>query len=232
MTTDLKPIRTDSSTYVRVSRAAGLLGLLFLVIGLPEGGTPFFSQPSQHELVSWVRHHPTALYVEGWFTVLEIVLVAAVIGTLLWRTGRRGLWTGIAALALAGNVAVDMVWGGSYFALAKLGEVGAGKDAIVAMFYVVQEFTFNDGFLFGIAMLVAGTLSVRTRTLPVPLGWFTVAVGAFHVVSVPLQIALTHTVEGLTGPASAVLFLVWLLAISLLLLIRPAWGPARRTNEG
>jgi hypothetical protein len=155
-----------------------------------------------------------------------MLLVAGFLGVLMWRTGSRGWTAGAVALLLAANVGVDLVWGGTYYALAKAGQMHVGDSGILALFYLAQELTFTDGFLFGIAMVVVFTTAWRTRTLPWPLAGFGLVVGAFHVVATPLQVAISRTVEGVTGPVSAVLFLVWLLATSLALLVRP--GDPRR----
>lgn len=220
---------SDSATYRRLSRGAGLLGLLVLTINIPDQG-PFFSDDSPAQIARWVQTHPTALYVEGLTTGLTMLLVAGLLGVLMWRTGRRGWPAGVVGLLLAANVGVDMVWGGAYYTLAKAGQMHVGDSGILSLFYLAQELTFTDGFLFGIAMVVIFLTVLRTRTLPVPLAWLGLLVGAFHVVATPLQVAISHTVEGATGPASAVLFLVWLLATSLALLISP--GRAPRAADG
>lgn len=50
------------------------------------------------------------------------------------------------------------------------------------------------------------------------------------MVAHPSSVALTGTVEGVSGPVSAVSFVFWVLATTVTLLVRP--GPCSRTRRG
>lgn len=215
----------DDPTYRRTSRIAGVIGLALLALVLVQTGGPFFTAASRAEIAGWVRRHPTALYVEGLRTWLMILLVAGLMATLLWRTGRRGLAVPVVYGFLAADIAVDMVWAGSYYGLARAGQMHASDGGLVTLFAVVQELTFTDGICFGAALLVVSLLALRTRTLPRPIAWLGVVCAAVHLLGVPVQLALTGTVEGVTGPLSAATFTFWLLATTITLLAGPGRAP-------
>jgi hypothetical protein len=214
-----------SPTYRRTSRAAGVIGLALLALVVIQTGGPFFTDASRAEIVGWVRRHPTALYLEGLRTWVMILLVAAFIATLLWRTGRRGLAVPVVYAFLTANLAVDMVWAGTYYGLARAGQMHAPGGGLLTLFAVVQELTFTDGIWFGAALLVVSVLALRTRTLPRPIAWLGVLCALVHVLGLPVQVALTGTVEGVSGPVSAVSFVFWVLATTVTLLVRPGRAP-------
>jgi hypothetical protein len=60
--------------------------------------------------------------------------------------------------------------------------------------------------------------------LPWPIVWLGFIVGGFHLVSLPVQLAISPIADGMTGPISVVLALVWILAAAVVLLIKPVWG--------
>jgi hypothetical protein len=66
--------------------------------------------------------------------------------------------------------------------------------------------------------------AVRSRSLPWPIVWLGFIVGGFHLVSLPVQLAISPIADGMTGPISVVLALVWILAAAVVLLIKPVWG--------
>ena len=214
-----------SPTYRRTSRTAGVIGLALLALVFVQTGGPFFTDASHGEIVGWVRRHPTALYLEGLRTWVMILLVAAFIATLLWRTGRRGLAVPVVYGFLTANLAVDMVWAGAYYGLARAGQMHAPSGGLLTLFAVVQELTFTDGIWFGAALLVVSVLALRTRALPRPIAWLGVLCALVHVLGLPVQLALTGTVEGVSGPVSAVSFVFWVLATTVTLLVRPGRAP-------
>jgi hypothetical protein len=44
-------------------------------------------------------------------------------------------------------------------------------------------------------------------------------------VEIPIQLALTGTATGVTGPIGVVIGLLWLLVVGVTLVIKPVWGP-------
>ena len=49
-------------------------------------------------------------------------------------------------------------------------------------------------------------------------------VGVYHIVSGPVQLAISHSPAGATGPVGVVLLLVWILAVAAVMLIKPVWS--------
>ena len=216
---------THPDTVTRVSRYAGLVGLVFLVFAFLSQNPPFYSDASNSKMLSWVHAHPTALYVEGVRTGTMMVLMVAFLATLMWRTGLRDpLRSGVWAL-LGASTAIDMVWMGIYDALAFAAQHGIGDSAVLALATLTEQMTFTDGFLWGIAVLIICAAALRTRTLPAPVAWLGVVTGVFKVLEPALQVAVNKTSEGFTGPLGTVLLVFWVLAASLTLVIRP--GSAR-----
>jgi hypothetical protein len=94
----------------------------------------------------------------------------------------------------------------------------------MALFSLVRQMTFADGFLFGISALVASGLCLHTSALPRLVAWLGVLVGVVKLVELPVQLVATGTPDGVTGPIGTVLLLVWVLATSVTLLVRPRRG--------
>jgi hypothetical protein len=212
---------TNSATVRRVSRLGGVIGLVFLVLVIPDNNPPFYEDVSNSKILSWVHAHQTALYVEGQRTGLMMVLIVAFLGILLWRTNlpaplRSGVWA-----LLGASMAIDMAWAGAYYGLAFADHNDIGDSGVLALASITEQMTFTDGFLWGIAVLVISLATLRTRILPAPVSWLGILTGLVHVFGVGVQIAVTHTTEGVSGPLSALTLFFWVLAASLSLTIRP-----------
>ena len=220
-------------TVRRYSRLAGVVGLVFLVLTIPDLNPPFYEDASSTEMLSWVHRHHTSLYVEGQRTGIMMVLIVVFLGTLLWRSGLRGpVRSGVWAL-LGASMAIDMVWAGAYYGLAFADKNDVGDSGVLALASLTEQMTFTDGFLWGIAVLVISVATLRTRSLPTPIAWLGVLTGAVHVLGVGVQIAVTQTTEGFTGPLSVVTLMFWVLAAALSLVIRPgAPGEEAQQSSG
>jgi hypothetical protein len=135
--------------------------------------------------------------------------------------------TGALARAMHVSVAVFMalgwVKGGITWALADTAEQGGSDAGVVALFKLVHAMTFTDGFCFAIALSCLSALILHTRMLPSPIAWLGFVVALSHFLAIPAQL-ITGTVGGITGPISVVFALLWLVAMCLLLLVRPVWG--------
>ena len=164
----------DSST---TSRLAGIGGILFVVTAFLGLGGPYFDDPSNEEILSWVRANPVGLCVQGLQIGVGLTLIAALIAQLVLRSGRRGPLAIVAIATIAADLAVDWVSAAVNFALADSGKRAGADDAVLALFSLAKEMTFADGFLFGLAVTAVSALSLRARSLPAPLAWLGVGVG-------------------------------------------------------
>lgn len=203
------------------SRTAGLAGLAFIATGFLGLSGPYFDNPGNDEILSWVHAHPGTICVEAMQAGMGPVLVAVVVAGLVVRAGWRTPLAVAALLAMAAMIAVDWVVAGLDFALADAGRRDGADQAVIALFTVSKDMTFADGFLFGIASLSVSALCLRRRALPTVLAWLGIVVGVFHLLELPVQIAATQRPDGVAGPIGVVLGLAWLLATSVVLLVRP-----------
>ena len=121
-------------------------------------------------------------------------------------------------------MAIGWVAAGIYYALADAAGRQQATGGIVALFSLTRSMTYTDGFVTGLAVLALSLLQFRPHALPRPLIWLGVLVGAYHLVSGPIQLAINHSPAGATGPVGVVLFLIWVLAVSAVMLIKPVWN--------
>lgn len=220
------PVLADHSTArssdPRIGRAAGAIGvvLLLLVVFTIDGG-PMFTDASNAEIVRWVHGHETGLYVSAYLEGLAMFLNAALLGLLLWRARVVGTMAAIAYGLIGASLAIDMVNVGAQYALGKGVDRGLGDGTLLGLFTFVEQLTFTDGALWGLAIAIASIASLRARTLPRPICWLGLVVAVLHVFGIPVQLLWTGTAEGGMGPISTTALLLWWLATSLSLLIRP-----------
>lgn len=220
------PVLADHSTArssdPRIGRAAGAIGvvLLLLVVFTIDGG-PMFTDASNAEIVRWVHGHETGLYVSAYLEGLAMFLNAALLGLLLWRTRVVGTMVAIAYGLIGASLAIDMVNVGAQYALGKGVDRGLGDGTLLGLFTFVEQLTFTDAALWGLAIAIASIASLRARTLLRPICWLGLVVAVLHVLGIPVQLLWTGTAEGGMGPISTTALLIWWLATSLSLLIRP-----------
>lgn len=209
----LRPIVSSAAT---VFAACG--GIVVVVMAFAgEMGGPFFSDDTPAQIVAWVQAHPTTLAVEGTEVGLSMTLMAVLLSRLALLAGGSWLLVLLSIGAVVADAGVDWGAAGAYYGLADAGTRG-GSGSVLALFSLVRQLTFSDGFLVGIAMTGVGILCLRAGVLPRVLAWFAVAEGAFHIVELPLQLALNGRVDGVTGPVGALSSMAWVLAVSLVLL--------------
>ena len=73
-------------------------------------------------------------------------------------------------------------------------------------------------------------LAVLSRTLPWTLVWLGFAMGGYHLVETPIQLAINQRANGVKGPIDVLISLVWVGAVALVLLIKPIWGVQARAS--
>jgi len=121
-------------------------------------------------------------------------------------------------------MAIGWVKGGITWALADAAQQSGSDAGVVALFKLLHAMTFTDGFCFAIALSCLSALILRTRLLPPPIAWLGFLVALVHFLAIPAQLLITGTVGGVTGPISVVFALLWLVAMCLVLVVRPVWG--------
>jgi hypothetical protein len=84
---------------------------------------------------------------------------------------------------------------------------------------------------FGIAAIAVSLIALEARSLPAPLCWLGMVVGVFHVIALPIQLAISAQPGGITGPISVLVVLVWILAVAIVLVIRPVSARQRLSAQ-
>jgi hypothetical protein len=211
-----------------IARSAGVIAIVFVVLQFLPGsnlGGPFFDDSvTTPELLGWVKAHTDQLLVEGFLGALSLSLNALFLLALVTVSRGRDLTARIATMSVAAMLAVDWVHAGVYFALGDAGTRESADAGIVALFSLTKTMTFADGVPFGLAVIAVCVAALRSRTLPVPLCGLGLAVGTWHLVSVPVQFAINGQTNGITGPISALSGLCWVLAVGVVLVLRPVRG--------
>jgi hypothetical protein len=216
----------------RLAGTAGVVMVLgsFLPVVGAGGAGPFYSGFSAEQIVTWVRQNAVALNVHGFAIGLSLTVFALFIVLLVAVTAGRGLLAVVAYLSAGAAVATDWAASGVYFALADAGQHSAPDAAVIGLFSLAKMMGASDGVEIGLAVAAVSVLALRSRTLPLPLAWLGLAAAAYLIFEAPVQIAISQSAVGRLAGVGGVLFLLWMLAVAIVLLIKPVWG-ASTTNS-
>lgn len=204
-------------------RICAMIGIVWVVQAFLSLGGPFFDSISSPQILDWAKHHAATITVSGFLEGESAALLTIFILVLVSVAG-RGLLATIATCSMAAFLAIDWVQAGAYFALADAGQREQAGAGVVALFSLVKTLTFADGFVVGIAVTALCLLALRSRVLPLPIAVLGLLMGVYHLLEHPIQLIATQTPGGFTGPVGVGLGLVWVLAVSATLLIRPIWN--------
>jgi hypothetical protein len=209
-----------------IARLAGVCGLVFVAFAFAPGsvGGPLFDNISSQQIVDWVRHNGASISFSSFTGGVSASVVTIFLILLVRITAGRGVLAVIAVASAASFMAIDWVHAGVFYAMADAGQRGQSEAGVVALFSLAKMITFADGFVIGMAVVAISVLAMLSRTLPRPIVWLGFVMGAYHIVETPIQLALNGRASGVTGPVDVVISLVWVLAVALVLIIRPIWG--------
>ena len=211
-----------------IGRLVGVLLLVSLAASFvdPAGtSTKLFATLSTHQIVDWAAHNGSGISITGFVYGLQNSLLAVALVLLIRLIRGRGILAVGAYVSVAAFMAIGWVKAGTTWALADTAQQSGSDAGVVALFKLVHVMTFTDGFCFAIALGCVSALILLTRLLPAPIAWLGLVVALVHFLAVPTQLLLTGTVGGITGPISVVFALSWLVAIAVLMLVRPVWEP-------
>ena len=211
-----------------IGRIAGLLLLIALATGFidPAGtSTKLFATLSTPQIVDWAAHNGLGISVSGFLDGFQNSLVAVAVVLLVRLVRGQGVLASAAYVGAAAFMAIGWLKAGATWALGETAGLGGSDAGVVALFKLVHAMTFTDGFCFAIAVSSVSGLILLTRRLPTPVAWLGLLVALVHFLAIPAQLLLTGTVGGITGPISVVFALAWLVAMCVLLLVRPVWEP-------
>jgi hypothetical protein len=207
-----------------LGRLAGVAGAAFVVLALTPGslgGPQYGTSMSTPQILTWVSQHTGTFPVTGYIGALSASTFALFVLLLVTAARGRGLLKSVTVSSVGALMAIDWVAAGIYYALADAAGRQQATGGVVALFSLTRSMTYADGFVTGLAVLALSLLQFRPRALPRPLTWLGVLIGTYYIVSDPIQLAINHSPAGATGPIGVILLLVWILAVTALMLIKP-----------
>src|SRR5205807_9602991 len=210
-----------------IGRLVGVLLLVSLAASFvdPAGtSTKLFATLSTHQIVDWAAHNGSGISITGFVYGLQNSRLAVALVFLIRLIRGRGILAVGAYVSVAAFMAIGWVKAGTVWALADTAEQSGSDAGVVALFKLVHVMTFTDGFCFAIALGCVSALILRTRLVPALIAWLGFVVALVHFLAVPTQLLLTGTVGGITGPIRVVLALAWLVAVAVLVVVRPIRG--------
>jgi hypothetical protein len=216
--------RWESRHPALLGRLAGVAGAVYVVLALAPGslgGPAYGSSTSTPQILAWVTQHARSFPVTGFIGGLSASVFALFMLLLLAVARGRGLLSSIVVSAVGALMAIDWIGTGIYYALADAAGRQQATGGIVALFSLNTSMTYVDGFVAGLAILALSLLQLGPHALPRPLIWLGAVVGLYYIASEPIQLAISHSPAGATGPVGVVLVLVWILAVAAVMVIRP-----------
>lgn len=214
-----------------LGRLAGVAGTAFVILALVPGslgGPAYSTSMSTPQITAWVSQHTRSFPATGFIGGLSASVFALFVLMLVSAARGRGLLKSVVVSSAAAFMAIDWVGTGVYYALADAAGRQQATGGVVALFSLTRSVTYADGFVAGLAILALSLLQLTPRALPRPLIWLGALTGAYLMVSGPIQLAISHSPAGATGPISVVLSLVWVLAVTAVTLVKPVWDPSLR----
>lgn len=207
-----------------LGRLAGVAGAAWVALALVPGslgGPSYGTSMSTPQIAAWASQHTRSFPVTGFIGGLSASVFALFLLLLVSAARGRGLLKSVVVSSAAAVMAIDWVGTGVYYALADAAGRQQATGGVVALFSLNAAMTYTDGFVAGMAILALSLLQLTPRALPRPLIWLGALTGTYLIVSDPIQLAVSHSPAGATGPIGVVLSLVWVLTVTAVMLIKP-----------
>jgi hypothetical protein len=176
---------------------------------------------STPQIAAWASQHTRSFPVTGLVGGLSASVFALFVLLLVSAARGRGLLKSVVVSSAAALMAIDWVGTGVYYALADSAGRQQAAGGVVALFSLVRSMTYADGFVAGLAILALSLLQLTPNALPRPLIGLGALTGAYLIVSGPIQLAISHSPAGVSGPVSVVLSLIWVLTVTAVMLVKP-----------
>jgi hypothetical protein len=212
-----------------LGRLAGAAGAAWVVLALVPGslgGPQYGTSMSTPQILAWVTRHSGSFPVTGYITGLSATVLAVFVLLLIRAARGRGLLVSVVVGGVDAMMAIDWVGAGIYYALADAAGRQQAASGILALFSLNSSMTYTDGLVACLAVLALSLMQFGAHALPRPVIWLGVLTGAYGIVSDPIQLAISHGPAGATQPVGVVLVLLWVLAVTAVMLIRPVWNAA------
>lgn len=226
-------VRTGGAA-ARPDRWAAVAGLVFtaLVVAsffmpdIPGSDSP--PEDIAAQLVADSTAHRLSLLLGFLADVAFLVFLAGLWSRLRRWEGPGGMFATLILIAGAAFVSLMLVSGGLHLALVQYASGGQPDPAMLPALALLNQWVGAAILSPSAAMLLGATMAIlTTRALPLWLGWLAAATAVLQLIA--LAGVFQTTVEGVVAIAALVgflLFLVWVLATSVVLLLRPGRQPA------
>ncbi len=203
-----------------IGRLAGLAAIAFFLPALlPSDGSKFFSNLSSQQIVDWAAQNGRAISIQAFGQGFGSTVFALFIVLLVVHIRGRGILATLAYISAGAMMAVNWTGASVQYALADSAQRAASDSGVVALFSLAKTMALSDGYFVAIPAVAVSVLALRSRSLPALICWLGVVVGGY------IQLALTGTATGVTGPIGVGIGLLWLLVVGVTLVIKPVWGP-------
>jgi len=208
-----------------IGRLAGLAAIAFFLPALlPSDGTKFFSNLSSQQIVDWAAQNGRAISIQAFGQGFGSTVFALFIVLLVVHLRGRGILATLAYISAGAMMAVNWTSASVQFALVDAAQRTGSDSGVVALFSAAKTMALSDGYFIAIPAVAVSVLALRSRSLPAPICWLGLLVGGYHFVEIPIQLALTGSATGVTGPIGVVIGLLWLLVVGVIIVIKPVWG--------
>ncbi|MDQ0577261.1 small-conductance mechanosensitive channel [Agromyces albus] len=226
-------VRTGGATG-RPDRWAAVAGLVFtaLVVAsffmpdIPSSDSP--AEDIAAQLAADNTAHRLSLLLGFLADVAFLVFLAGLWSRLRRWEGPAGMFAALILAAGAAFVTLMLISGGLHLALVQYASGGQPDPAVLPALTDLNQWVGAAILPPSVAMFLGATVAIlTTRALPRWLGWLAAATAVLQLIS--LAGVFQTTVEGVVGIAAFsgfLLFLVWVLATSVVLLLRPGQQPA------
>jgi hypothetical protein len=227
------PRQGSGSTSIGLARVAGAGGLAFVLLQLGSQGLiqvggvePSFDAPAEDIVRFFEARHRALFEVGSYLSLLSFVAWIWFLGALFARLSlaeRRPAWLSLVAFG-SGLMFVAALSASWYLAVFRVDD---GLDPQLArLFFDMGNLGFANSWVpLGSMLLAAGAVVLRTHALPRWLGWL--ALG-----TAPLLLAARAVWTSQIAFAPYVLFWVWVVAVSVVLLRRGAGTYPGATEAG
>jgi hypothetical protein len=210
----------------RIAAVAGILFILLVVASFFTPETPEFDAPAS-ELAAALTEDRSRFQMSLLFGFLAdiafLVFLAGVSSRLRRHEGTGGMFSGLFAIAGAAFAATILVSEGLYLAMVQAAST-ADVEATLPTLAVLDYWVGIVGIPAAVAMMIGAAGAILgTHALPVWTGWLAGLVAVLLVFSLAAVYETDDETVLVTigGFGGFLLFLVWTLATSVLLLMRP-----------
>ncbi|WP_066286666.1 DUF4386 family protein [Arthrobacter sp. B6] len=211
---------------------AGLVFTALVVASFFTPDTPSTDSPAEDiaaQLAGDRTAHQVSLLLGLFADIAFLVFLAGLWSRLRRWEGPAGMFSALVLTAGAAVAALMLVSGGLYMALLQYASGGQPDPVALRALTVLNDWVGGAIVPASIAMFLGAAVAIlTTRALPRWLGWLAAATAVLLLISLVgvFQTDTEGSVVDIAGFAGFLLFVIWVLATSVVLLLRPGRQPA------